>query len=266
MPQGKLLWGASVEKARIVGLTLLRLTHVRDAIRNHKGDQYMSETPKLAMTRRFFVIAAPLGLAGCASTGDSPIGPSLTAAFGGTYGELEDNGVVIPAIDTSEIDPRFLRQTVDYSGRQPAGSIIIDTPNRNVYFVRPDRKAVRYGCGVGRAGWEFKGSGFIGRTAVWPRWSPTPNMLAAMPERYGPVRGGMAGGIDNPLGARALYLHRDGQESNYRIHGTNEPETIGSAVSSGCIRMFNHDVIDLHKRVVVGARVIVIQSGSVMSA
>jgi lipoprotein-anchoring transpeptidase ErfK/SrfK len=226
----------------------------------------MKVMPKLAMTRRLFVFAAPLGLAGCASTGGNLGGPNLSAAFSGAYGELEDNGVVIPAIDTNAIDPRFLRQTVEYSGRQAAGSIVIDTPNRNVYFIRPDRKAVRYGCGVGRAGWEFKGNGFIGRTAVWPRWSPTPNMLRAMPERYGPVRGGMVGGIENPLGARALYLHRDGHESNYRIHGTNEPETIGSAVSSGCIRMFNHDVIDLHARVVAGAHVVVIQSGSVMTA
>ncbi|MDB5643969.1 MAG: ErfK/YbiS/YcfS/YnhG family protein, partial [Hyphomicrobiales bacterium] len=194
----------------------------------------MNVKPKLAMTRRLFVFATPFGLAGCASTGGNLAGSSLSSAFSGTYGELEDNGVVIPAIDTREIDPRFLRQTVDYSGRQPAGSVVIDTPNRNVYFVRPDRKAIRYGCGVGRAGWEFKGGGFIGRTAVWPRWAPTSNMIAAMPERYGPVRGGMAGGIENPLGARALYLHRDGHETNYRIHGTNEPETIGSAVSSGC--------------------------------
>ena len=226
----------------------------------------MNVKPKLAMTRRLFLLSAPLGLAGCASTGGNLEGPNLSAAFGGTYAELEDNGVVIPAIDTSDIDSRFLRQTVDYSGRQPAGTIIIDTPNRQVYFIRPDRKAIRYGCGVGRAGWEFKGGGFIGRTAIWPRWAPTTNMIAAMPERYNPVRGGMVGGIDNPLGARALYLHRDGHETNYRIHGTNEPETIGSAVSSGCIRMFNHDVIDLHKRVVSGTRVVVIQSGSVMSA
>jgi lipoprotein-anchoring transpeptidase ErfK/SrfK len=91
-------------------------------------------------------------------------------------------------------------------------------------------------------------------------------MIAVMPKRYGPVRGGMAGGINNPLGARALYIYRDGHETNYRIHGTNEPETIGTAVSSGCIRMFNHDVIDLHRRVRAGARVIVLQSGSVMSA
>jgi lipoprotein-anchoring transpeptidase ErfK/SrfK len=184
----------------------------------------------------------------------------------GPYGEIEDNGVTVPAIDLEDIDPRFLRQTVEYAGKQAPGTIIVDTPNRHVYFIRPDRKATRYGCGVGRAGYEFKGGGYIGRTAIWPRWAPTANMIAAMPERYKPVAGGMVGGIENPLGARALYIWRDGAETNYRIHGTNEPESIGTAVSSGCIRMFNHDVIDLHRRVAAGAKVVVIQSGSVAAA
>jgi lipoprotein-anchoring transpeptidase ErfK/SrfK len=225
----------------------------------------MNVKPKLAMSRRLFLASAPFGLAGCATSGRNMSVSSLSAAFTGTYGDLEDNGIIIPGIDTSQIDPRFLRQTVDYSGRQGPGSIVIDTPNRHVYLIGQGRTATRYGCGVGRAGWEFKGGGTISRTAIWPHWTPTPNMIAAMPERYGKLRGGMEGGINNPLGARALYLYRDGHETNYRIHGTNEPETIGSAVSSGCIRMFNHDVIDLHKRVAAGARVTVIQSGSAMS-
>lgn len=225
----------------------------------------MTVKSKVALTRRVFLAAAPFGLAGCASTGGVGV-PSLGAAFGGYYGELDDNGNVIPPIDTSALDPQFLRQTVDYTGHQGPGTIVVDTPHRHVYLVQPGRKAIRYGCGVGRAGFEFKGGGMIGRTAVWPHWAPTKNMIAAMPERYKPVAGGMNGGINNPLGARALYIYRDGHETNYRIHGTNEPQTIGTAVSSGCIRMFNHDVIDLHKRVAVGARLIVLQSGSVMSA
>jgi len=226
----------------------------------------MNVKPKLALTRRLFLASAPFGLAGCASSGRNLSGASLMSAFSGTYGDMEDNGIMVPGIDTSTVDPRFLRQTVEYTGRQSPGPIVIDTPNRQVYLVGSGRKATRYGCGVGRSGAEFRGNGYIGRTAVWPHWAPTKNMLAVMPERYGPVRGGMAGGINNPLGARALYLYRDGHETNYRIHGTTEPQTIGTAVSSGCIRMFNHDVIDLHKRVSAGARVVVIQSGSVMSA
>jgi len=228
----------------------------------------MKPADQLAMTRRFFLAAAPFGLAGCAQTGKAPSAatPSLTARLAGPYGEFEDNGITVPEIDLEDVDPKFLRQSVEYTGKQAPGTIIVDTPNRHVYFIRPDQKATRYGCGVGRAGYEFKGGGFIGRTAIWPRWAPTSNMIAAMPERYRPLAGGMQGGIENPLGARALYIWRDGAETNYRIHGTAEPETIGTAVSSGCIRMFNHDVIDLHRRVQAGAKVVVIQSGSVMAA
>lgn len=220
----------------------------------------------LPMTRRFFLAAAPLGLAGCSATGGGPVVPSLSAALGGNYSAIEDNGVSVPAIDMSEIDPKYMRQLVDYRGKQAPGTILIDTPNRLVYHVRSGGKAMRYGCGVGKAGYEFKGGGFVGRTAVWPRWAPTKNMIALQPKRYGPVRGGMPGGIENPLGARALYIHREGRETNYRIHGTNEPWSIGQAVSSGCIRMFNHDIIDLHRNVRGGARIVVLQSGNVMSA
>jgi lipoprotein-anchoring transpeptidase ErfK/SrfK len=148
---------------------------------------------------------------------------------------------------------------VDYNGAHKPGSIVVDTPRRHLYFVLAGKKAVRYGCGVGKAGFEFKGAGVIGRTAIWPHWAPTPNMIAVQPQRYGPVKAGMAGGIDNPLGARALYIYRDGQESNYRVHGTDDPSTIGEAVSSGCIRLFNHDVIDLHSRVARGAPIMVLQ-------
>ena len=228
----------------------------------------MKAADKLAMTRRLFLAAAPFGLAGCAATGQAPSAatPSLRDILAGPYGEIEDNGITVPEVDLEDIDPRFLRQTVAYAGKQAVGTIIVDTPNRHIHLVRPEGKAIRYGCGVGRAGYEFKGGGYIGRTAIWPRWAPTSNMIAAMPERYKPLAGGMPGGIENPLGARALYIWRDGAETNYRIHGTNEPESIGTAVSSGCIRMFNHDIIDLHRRVQAGAKVVVIHGGSVANA
>jgi lipoprotein-anchoring transpeptidase ErfK/SrfK len=215
----------------------------------------MNVKPKLALTRRLFLASAPLALAGCASSGRNLSGASLMSAFSGTYGDTEDNGIMVPGIDTSSVDPRFLRQTVEYTGRQSPGTIVIDTPNRQVYLVGSGRKATRYGCGVGRSGAEFRGNGYIGRTAVWPHWAPTKNMLAVMPERYGPVRGGMAGGINNPLGARAMYLYGSKGDLMYRIHGSNEPDTIGQAVSSGCIRMLNDDVVDLYNRVGVGTRV-----------
>ena len=220
----------------------------------------MKSPMSMALTRRLFLASAPLALAGCVS-GDGSLSSSAdrSSAFLGLYPELTEGEFTIPALDVSEIEPRFLRQVVDYNGAQKPGSIVVDTPRRHLYFVLAGKKAVRYGCGVGKAGFEFKGAGVIGRTAVWPHWAPTPNMIAVQPQRYGPVKAGLPGGIDNPLGARALYIHRDGQESNYRVHGTDDPSSIGEAVSSGCIRLFNHDIIDLHARVARGAPIMVLQ-------
>jgi lipoprotein-anchoring transpeptidase ErfK/SrfK len=119
--------------------------------------------------------------------------------------------------------------------------------------------AIRYAVGVGREeALNFRGSAVIGRKSEWPSWTPTESMIARIP-KYKKYAGGMPGGVANPLGARALYLYRDGQDTYFRIHGTNEPESIGQAVSSGCIRMLNQDVIDLYTRVPVGAPVVVLQ-------
>jgi lipoprotein-anchoring transpeptidase ErfK/SrfK len=150
----------------------------------------------------------------------------------------------------TEIDPRFRRQDVAYSGPHRSGTIIIDTPNRFLYLVQDGGVAIRYGIGVGRPGFTWAGAKTITRKAEWPNWTPPPEMLKRRPDlpRF------MAGGEANPLGARAMYLG----SSLYRIHGTNEPETIGAQVSSGCIRLTNEDVVDLYQRVRVGTKVIVI--------
>ena len=118
---------------------------------------------------------------------------------------------------------------------------------------------MRYGIGVGKAGLEFEGGARIGRKAEWPRWTPTPNMIAREPERNLKWAGGMEPGLTNPLGPRALYLHKDGKDTLFRIHGTSEPWSIGKAVSSGCVRLFNQDIIDLYSRVPTGSRVVVLQ-------
>ncbi len=148
------------------------------------------------------------------------------------------------------VDPRFHKQEVAYDGPHKPGTIVIDTPRRFLFLVQPGGRAVRYGIGVGRPGFEWAGMKSVTRKAEWPNWTPPSEMLKRRPDlpRF------MTGGPDNPLGARALYLG----SSLYRIHGTNEPNTIGTAVSSGCIRMTNDDVIDLYERVRVGARVFVI--------
>jgi lipoprotein-anchoring transpeptidase ErfK/SrfK len=148
------------------------------------------------------------------------------------------------------IAPEFQRQVVAYNGRERPGTIIVDTPRKFLYLVQADGRAIRYGIGVGRPGFEWAGRKKVSMKREWPDWRPPAEMLRRRPDlpRY------MEGGPDNPLGARALYLG----SSLYRIHGTNEPHTIGQAVSSGCIRMLNQDVIDLYSRVRVGAPVIVI--------
>jgi lipoprotein-anchoring transpeptidase ErfK/SrfK len=147
-------------------------------------------------------------------------------------------------------DPRFEKQLVDYHGNESAGTIVVDTPNKFLFLVREDGKAMRYGIGVGRPGFTWSGVKQISAKKEWPAWTPPPEMLARRPD----LPRHMEGGPQNPLGARAMYLG----SSLYRIHGSNEPWTIGTNVSSGCIRMRNEDVIDLYGRVNVGARVVVI--------
>jgi lipoprotein-anchoring transpeptidase ErfK/SrfK len=157
-----------------------------------------------------------------------------------------------PRVDPAryQINPRFLKQTVSYKGTEPAGTIIIDTPNKHLYLIQGDGTALRYGVGVGRPGFTWAGTKQVSLKKEWPDWVPPPEMLERQPE----LPRHMAGGPKNPLGARALYLG----SSLYRIHGSNEPWTIGTNVSSGCIRMRNEDVIDLYERVKVGTKVVVI--------
>ncbi|WP_375566099.1 L,D-transpeptidase [Oceaniradius stylonematis] len=158
---------------------------------------------------------------------------------------------------TPTLDPKFLPQNVRMSGYAP-GTIIIDPRNHFLYLQQGGGQARRYGVGVGRAGLAFKGTAVIGRKAEWPRWTPTQNMIRREPEKYAHYAGGVPGGPNNPLGARALYLYRNGRDTLYRIHGTNQPQSIGQSVSNGCIRMINDHVVDLYERVPLGAKVVVL--------
>ena len=149
-----------------------------------------------------------------------------------------------------QLPPQFLRTTVDYKTKEPAGTIIVDTQNTYLYLVLGNGKAMRYGIGVGREGFTWTGTEKVSRMAEWPDWHPPEEMIDRQP--YLPRF--MAGGPGNPLGARALYLGK----TIYRIHGTNQPSTIGTFVSSGCIRLTNEDVMDLYTRAKVGTRVVVL--------
>lgn len=193
-------------------------------------------------------------LAGLAvSVGASPAAqlyPWVYALPGGVLRQADAQPATPQVRPRYRLDPMFVRQVVAYATDQRPGTIIVDTGHKFLYLVLGDSQALRYGIGTARTGFEWSGVHRITAKREWPDWTPPPEMLARQPG----IPTHMAGGLDNPLGARALYIGN----TLYRIHGTNEPWTIGRDVSSGCIRMTNQDVIDLYGRVKIGASVIVL--------
>lgn len=162
---------------------------------------------------------------------------------------------MVPAVNTKYLNERNKRRWVEYNGPEKVGTIVVDPYARVLYHVYEPGRAMRFGVAVGRAGLGFAGSGVIRRKAEYPGWTPTQNMIRREPEVYGALAGGLKGGLDNPLGARALYLYRNGKDTMYRIHGTMDPSSIGKATSAGCIRLFNQDVIDMFDEVPLGTYV-----------
>lgn len=208
----------------------------------------------LAQTSTAILLAAAGALISSGACANSfllfPLSP-LTALFT----PPQASAVTVPSGAEAGDEPHglqanFQRRVVDYRTSAASGTIVIDTPNTYLYYVLGNGRAVRYGIGVGREGFTWSGTQSISRKSEWPDWTPPPQMLRRQP--YLPRF--VAGGPHNPLGARAMYLGG----TIYRIHGTNQPETIGTRVSSGCIRMTNEDVIDLYKRVRVGTKVVVL--------
>ena len=222
--------------------------------------------PRLSLLQkvlRLTVLLVPVALAACVP----PAPPQqatryIDPTYMAMYGPRPDETHPLPATDISEVDPRFLRREVAYYGREEPGTVVIDTTARYLYLVREGGRAIRYGIGVGKEGLAWSGRARVGRKATWPGWTPTANMIRREPERNAKWAGGMPGGLSNPLGARALYLYDNGVDTMYRIHGTTEPWSIGQSVSSGCIRLFNQDIIDLHSRVPVGSPVVVLNGRS----
>lgn len=204
----------------------------------------------MTISRRGFIAGLPLLFAGCAAT--EYRSDQLN------YAAVPHDRFPLAALSPEKIKPELRRREVAYDSNYKPGTVVVDTPARRLYYVMGEGRAMRYGIGVGRAGLALRGGATVGRKGEWPSWTPTDNMIRRDPRnlRYA---GGLPGGLSNPLGARALYLYRNGRDTMFRIHGTNQPNSIGQAVSSGCVRMLNHDVVDLYERVPVGARVVVIQ-------
>jgi len=198
-------------------------------------------------------------LAAC-QTAQQPSAPVAAATddYAAWYiGSMPDKPFDVPLVDRRRMDAKYARQTVTYEGPEKPGSIVVDIDERLLYLVQPDKKAIRYGVGVGKQGFSWRGVASVGRKGVWPSWTPTKTMVGIKPDlpRY------REAGLDNPLGARALYLYQGGRDILFRIHGTNEPWSIGEQMSSGCVRMLNEDVVDLYERVPVGTTVYVKRNG-----
>ncbi|WP_375449995.1 L,D-transpeptidase [uncultured Devosia sp.] len=211
--------------------------------------------------RGFLAGAASLGalaLAGCATTSEQvPPEPSFDPAYVQMYAALPLEKFPVPAVDLRRLKPTHFRQYVaDPTGERP-GTIVVDTASRYLYLVQEEGQALRYGVGIGREGFAWSGRADIARKAMWPTWTPPAEMVLRDPAAA-PWANGMPGGLDNPLGARALYIFQDGRDTIFRLHGTPDPSSIGEAVSSGCVRLINQDIIDLYQRVPVGTPILVV--------
>jgi lipoprotein-anchoring transpeptidase ErfK/SrfK len=189
-----------------------------------------------------------LALGGCVESLTSVPDPSLSAR----------DAEYMALVPQSDIDPAFKRYLVEDTTGEAPGTVVVDTKQRFLFFVLPNKKAIRYGVATGAEAYGWTGNATVARMAEWPHWMPPADMLARWPHLKPTAdAGGLPGGPDNPLGSRALYLYQGDKDTLYRIHGTNEPDKIGTSVSSGCIRMTDMDAIDLYNRVHIGTPVIV---------
>ena len=229
----------------------------------------MTTHPDATLSRRTllagFASLGALTLAGCTTSGTArmatavatPVRASIPAEVLALYAARPEEEFPVPAADISMLDPAFWRQEVDNVTGEPEGRVVVDTANYVLYFTMPNGRAMRYGVGLGRAGFEWSGEGHIAYKRKWPVWTPPAEMIERQPELE-IYRRGQPPGLLNALGARALYIHQGNRDTLYRIHGTMDVATIGKAVSSGCVRLLFHDVIDLYDRVPNGAPIVVL--------
>jgi lipoprotein-anchoring transpeptidase ErfK/SrfK len=209
------------------------------------------------INRRSFLFGSALGLgalglAGCATSDGMSLSEARTV-----YGPVPDERFPIPAVDVSKVDPKYFRRTVRYDSHEAPGTIIVDPGKYYVYRIEGDGYATRYGANVGRSGFLWSGDAYIGRKAEWPIWTPPAEMIRRQPEAA-KYAGGMPPGLDNPLGARTLYLYQNGRYTLYTIYSTSIPETIGTNLTSGCIGLLSQDMIHLYAQTPVKTKVVVL--------
>jgi len=235
----------------------------------------VTETNRRAFLRDAAASVAVLALVGCTSTPEGvPAGPTallptpvgIDPNYALMYAAIPGERFPVPAIDLTTVNPAFLRREVAFPTPEKPGTIVVDPAGHYLYYVLPGGRAVRYGVGVGKEGFEWSGVATVNSKQEWPDWYPPAEMIERRPdikEQLVELQSGQGvpGGPRNPIGARGLYLWQNGKDTLYRIHGTIEPHTIGQSVSSGCIRMINQDVIDLYGRVPVGTEVKVLPAG-----
>jgi lipoprotein-anchoring transpeptidase ErfK/SrfK len=229
--------------------------------RAHQGRRVLIKVIYGALRTRINAIVLPivaLGLAACgAPQSSAPVQPEIVPG----YGTVLDGGHEITPVPASYVPPENRVARVDYPGNDRPGTIVIDTDNKYLYLVEEGGTAMRYRVAVGDEGRALRGTTYVGRKAEWPYWAPTANMIRTQPELYAGLAGGMPPGVNNPLGARALYLYRGGRDTMFRIHGTGDYTSIGNATSAGCIRLYNQDIIDLYNRVPTSSTVKVLHGG-----
>jgi lipoprotein-anchoring transpeptidase ErfK/SrfK len=222
-----------------------------------KNDGVLQKRLSAPLDRRSFLFGSAvglgaLGLGGCVGSDDLS-----RAEAAKLYGPVPNERFPIPAVDVSRLDPKYVRRKVPYDSREAPGTIIIDPANHYVYRIEGDGYATRYGANVSRPGFLWSGEVYVGRKAEWPVWTPPREMMARQPEARQYARG-MPGGLDNPLGARVLYLYKNGVYTVYTIYSTSDPETIGDGVTSGCTGLLSQDMLDLYSRTPVKTKVIML--------
>ena len=208
------------------------------------------------LDRRSFLVGSAAGLGAIGLAGCAPDSMNLAEAQK-LYAAAPNERFPVPAVDVAKLDPKYVRKTVRYESKEAPGTIIVDPGNYYVYRIEGEGNATRYGANVGREGFLWHGDAYVGRKAEWPIWTPPKEMIKRQPEAA-KYAGGMPPGLDNPLGARTLYLYQNGRYTLYTIYSTTDPETIGSGITSGCTGLLTQDMLDLYSRTPIKTKVVVL--------